>query len=174
MKKLVHKYLPECVYGGVDGLVTTFAIVTASIGIGASSGVILVLGVANVLADAWSMGSSDYLSSHAEAEQGSREPGDKFSEKPPLYTAFATFCAFVVVGFVPLVPFIIALFIPSFEGTAAVASIAATMVTFAIVGYISGTVSGADKIKSALRTLAVGAVAAVIAFGVGYLLKDLA
>ena len=170
MKKLVHKYLPECVYGGVDGLVTTFAIVTASIGIGASSGVILVLGVANVLADAWSMGSSDYLSSHAEAEQGDRE----HDEKPPLYTAFATFIAFVIVGFVPLVPFIVALFVPSFESMAAWTSIGATMITFAIVGYVSGTVSGGDKIKSSLRTLGVGAIAAIIAFGVGYLLKDLA
>ncbi len=170
MKKLIHKYLPECVYGGVDGLVTTFAIVTASIGIGASSGVILVLGVANVLADAWSMGSSDYLSSHAEAEQGDRE----HDEKPPLYTAFATFVSFVVVGFVPLVPFIFALFVPAFESAAVWTSIVATMMTFAVVGYVSGTVSGAGRRKSALRTLLVGAIAAIIAFGVGYLLKDLA
>lgn len=170
MKKLVHKYLPECVYGGVDGLVTTFAIVTASMGIGASSGVILILGVANVLADAWSMGSSDYLSSHAEAEQGNRE----HDEKPPLYTAGATFFAFIVVGFVPLVPFIVALFVPAFAPSAGIVSIVATMVTFLIVGYVSGSVSGASRIKSALRTFGVGAVAAIIAFGVGWLLKDLA
>jgi len=170
MKNLVKKYLPECVYGGVDGLVTTFAIVTASIGIGASSGVILVLGIANVLADAWSMGSSDYLSSHAEAEQGDRE----HNEKPPLHTAAATFFAFVVVGFVPLVPFIFGTVFPAFEVYAIQTSIAATMITFAIVGYVSGTVSGGDKMLSSLRTLAVGAVAALIAFGVGYLLKDFA
>ena len=170
MKKLINKYLPECVYGGVDGLVTTFAIVTASIGIGASAGVILVLGVANVLADAWSMGSSDYLSSYAEAEQGDRE----HEEKPPIKTAFATFIAFVIVGFVPLVPFIVALYRPEFTVYAATTSIIATMTTFAIVGYVSGSVTGAGRIKSAVRTLIVGAVAALIAFGVGYLLKDLA
>lgn len=170
MKKLIHKYLPECVYGGVDGLVTTFAIVTASMGIGASAGVILVLGVANVLADAWSMGSSDYLSSHAEAEQGNGDQDDK----PPLATASATFFAFIAVGFVPLVPFIAALIYPSFEHYAGWTSVAATMVTFIIVGYVSGSVSGAGRIKSAIRTFAVGAVAAVIAFTVGWLLKDLA
>lgn len=170
MKKLIHKYLPECVYGGVDGLVTTFAIVTASMGIGASAGTILVLGIANVIADAWSMGSSDYLSSHAEAEQGERE----HDEKPPFNTASATFVAFIIVGFVPLVPFIIALFVPTFSASAGWVSIVATMVTFLIVGYVSGSVSGAGRVKSAFRTFGVGAVAAVIAFGVGWLLKDLA
>jgi len=74
-----------------------------------------------VLADVWSMGSSDYLSSHAEAEQGDREHDDN----PPLYTAFATFVSFVIVGFVPLVPFITVLFVPSFAAYAAWTSIAA-------------------------------------------------
>ena len=166
----MRKYLPEYVYGGVDGLVTTFAIVTASIGIGASAGVILVLGVANVLADAWSMGSSDYLSSHAEAEQD----GHTDEEKPPLSTAFATFFAFIVVGFVPLLPFILALFHPPFEVWAGWVSVGATMATFLVVGYISGSVSGAPRLISALRAFGVGAVAAIIAFGVGWLLKDLA
>lgn len=170
MKQLVRKYLPECVYGGVDGLVTTFAIVTAAIGIGATSGVILVLGVANVLADAWSMGSSDYLSSHSEAEL----TGEEELDKPPIYTAMATFFSFVVVGFVPLVPFIFALFFPGFELYAAWTSICATMLTFGLVGYVSGSISGASKTQAVVRTVAVGAVAAIIAFGVGWLLKDLA
>jgi VIT1/CCC1 family predicted Fe2+/Mn2+ transporter len=171
MKVLIRKYLPECVYGGVDGLVTTFAIVTASIGIGASAGTILVLGVANVLADAWSMGSSDYLSSHSGVETGERS----HDEKPPFNTAFATFIAFVAVGFVPLVPFIVALFVPTYSAYAAGwTAVIATMTTFAIVGYVSGTVSGASRKKSAARTFMVGAVAAVIAFGVGYLMRDLA
>ncbi|MFW0870928.1 MAG: VIT1/CCC1 transporter family protein [Patescibacteria group bacterium] len=170
MKYIVRKYLPECVYGGVDGLVTTFAIVTASIGIGASAGTILVLGIANVLADAWSMGSSDYLSSHSEADMGE----GNHDVKPPFNTAFATFASFVIIGFVPLVPFIIALFIPSFTLYATWTAVGATMMTFILVGYISGTVSGASRKKSAIRTFIVGAVAAIIAFGVGYVLRDLA
>ncbi len=170
MKNLVKKYLPECVYGGVDGLVTTFAIVTASIGIGASAGVILILGIANVLADAWSMGSSDYLSSHTEAEQGG---GDTNQDKPPWATASATFLAFVVVGLVPLVPFIIAVAHAPFTVYAGWVSVIATMITFIIVGYISGSISGGDRRASALRTFIVGAIAAVIAFGVAWLLKQL-
>lgn len=167
---ILKKYLPEYVYGGVDGLVTTFAIVTAAIGIGASAGVILVMGIANVLADAFSMGSSNYLASHSEANLGDGINTDK----PPLHTATATFGSFVVVGVVPLIPFVIAVFYPNFTEMAAWVSVAATMVTFFLIGYTEGKISGARPIKSALRTLLVGAIAALISFAVGYLLKDLA
>jgi VIT1/CCC1 family predicted Fe2+/Mn2+ transporter len=68
MKKIIHKYLPEFVYGSVDGVVTTVAIITGAVGAGLSSPIIFILGLANVLADGWSMGSSEYLSSISEAQ----------------------------------------------------------------------------------------------------------
>lgn len=58
MKLLFKRYIPEFVYGAVDGTVTTFAVVAASAGAGISSVVILILGVANLIADGFSMGSS--------------------------------------------------------------------------------------------------------------------
>ena len=170
IKQIVRKYLPEYVYGGVDGLVTTFAIVTASVGIGASAGVILALGIASVLADAWSMGSSDYLASYAESTQ-KQDQSD--SNKLPRHTAFATFFAFVVVGSIPLIPFAVALAYAPFAPYAVWVSVGTTMITFIIVGYVSGSVSGGNKLASALRTFAVGAVAAIIAFGVASALREL-
>ncbi len=61
-------YVAEIVYGGVDGIVTTFAIVAASAGAGLSSTVIFILGFANLLADGFSMGVSSYLSKKTEAD----------------------------------------------------------------------------------------------------------
>lgn len=69
MKIVKEEYLSEFVYGGIDGIVTTFAIVAASAAAGLETGVILVLGFANVLADAISMGVSDYLSNRSEHDQ---------------------------------------------------------------------------------------------------------
>jgi len=69
MKLFSEEYLSEFVYGGIDGIVTTFAIVAASAAAGLSSGTILVLGFANVLADGISMGVSDYLSNRSEHDQ---------------------------------------------------------------------------------------------------------
>lgn len=67
--KLVDEYLSEFVYGGIDGIVTTFAVVAASAAAGLDTGVILVLGFANLIADGISMGVSAYLAEKSELEQ---------------------------------------------------------------------------------------------------------
>ena len=64
-----EKHLSEFVYGGIDGIVTTFAVVAASAAAGLESGVILVLGFANLIADGISMGVSAYLSERSENDQ---------------------------------------------------------------------------------------------------------
>lgn len=53
-------YLRDFIYGGIDGAVTTFAIVAGVVGAELSSRVILILGVANLLADGFSMAASNY------------------------------------------------------------------------------------------------------------------
>lgn len=55
-----ESYLADFVYGGIDGAITTFAIVAGVIGASLSSNVILILGLANLLADGFSMAASNY------------------------------------------------------------------------------------------------------------------
>jgi len=64
-----YNWLPDFVYGGIDGSVTTFAVVAAVEGATLPIGVILILGIANLLADGFSMASSKYLSDRTEQEQ---------------------------------------------------------------------------------------------------------
>lgn len=52
--------LPDAVLGGIDGCVTTFAVVSGAFGAGFSPQVALVLGFANLLADGFSMAVSNY------------------------------------------------------------------------------------------------------------------
>lgn len=61
-----EKYLGPFVYGGIDGCVTTFAVVAGSVGAGLTSDVIIILGFANLLADGFSMSIGAYLSSKSE------------------------------------------------------------------------------------------------------------
>ena len=68
-KKWLQDYVAEIVYGGVDGIVTTFAIIAASAGASLSSTVIFVLGFANLIADGFSMGVSAYLAKRAEQDE---------------------------------------------------------------------------------------------------------
>lgn len=53
-------YVRDFVYGGIDGAITTFAIVAGVVGAALSSKVILILGLANLLADGFSMAASNY------------------------------------------------------------------------------------------------------------------
>jgi VIT1/CCC1 family predicted Fe2+/Mn2+ transporter len=68
-----HKYLGEVVYGGLDGIVTTFAVVSGVAGAALGAGVVLILGLANLLADGLSMATGAYLSSKSEREYYDQE-----------------------------------------------------------------------------------------------------
>jgi VIT1/CCC1 family predicted Fe2+/Mn2+ transporter len=61
-----HSYVGDFVLGAVDGTVTTFAIVAGAAGAGLSTGVAIVLGLANVVADAFSMAVSNYLKTRSD------------------------------------------------------------------------------------------------------------
>lgn len=68
LSSLFVKYQPEFIYGGIDGCVTTFAVVAGATGAHFHTNVIVILGLANLLADGLSMSISSYLSSKAEAQ----------------------------------------------------------------------------------------------------------
>ncbi|MBI1191639.1 MAG: hypothetical protein GC205_00500 [Bacteroidetes bacterium] len=61
-------YLGEFVYGGIDGSVTTFAVVAGAAGANLGSDVIIILGFANLLADGFSMSVGSYLSHKSELD----------------------------------------------------------------------------------------------------------
>ncbi|MFO8046912.1 MAG: VIT1/CCC1 transporter family protein [Halomonas sp.] len=60
--------LPDAILGGIDGCVTTFAVVSGAFGAGFSATVALVLGLANLLADGFSMAISNYEAIKAQRE----------------------------------------------------------------------------------------------------------
>lgn len=64
----LDNYLGEFVYGGIDGCVTTFAVVAGSVGAGLDSGIIIVLGFANLFADGFAMSVGAYLSTKSTNE----------------------------------------------------------------------------------------------------------
>ena len=60
---------PDAVLGGIDGCVTTFAVVSGVVGAGFSPTVAVVLGMANLLADGFSMAVSSFESIRTELAQ---------------------------------------------------------------------------------------------------------
>ncbi|KTD21820.1 VIT1/CCC1 transporter family protein [Legionella londiniensis] len=64
-----QNYLRDWIYGGIDGAVTTFAIVSGVVGGHLSALVILILGFANLFADGFSMAVSNYIGTKSEEDQ---------------------------------------------------------------------------------------------------------
>ncbi len=73
-------YIRDFVYGGIDGAVTTFAVVAGVAGGGFSSAVIIVLGLANILADGFSMAVSNYLGTKADNQHLDNERREELAE----------------------------------------------------------------------------------------------
>lgn len=65
-------HLRDGIYGGIDGAVTTFAIVAGVAGAGLSSSIIIALGLANVLADGFSMAAGNYSGTKSDLENLAR------------------------------------------------------------------------------------------------------
>jgi vacuolar iron transporter family protein len=59
------EYISEFVYGGIDGAITTFAVVAGATGASFELSVVVVLGVANLIADGFSMSVGNFFSTKA-------------------------------------------------------------------------------------------------------------
>jgi vacuolar iron transporter family protein len=68
-------YLRDWIYGGIDGTVTTFAIVAGVVGAHLSASILLILGFANLLADGFAMAASNYTGTKSERDDFERVLG---------------------------------------------------------------------------------------------------
>ena len=218
-------YLRDAILGGIDGCVTTFAVVASVAGAGLPGIVALALGVASLIADGFSMGVSNYQGVKSDRDavnraramenrhirqvpDGEREEvrqifarkgfdGDileeiveRISEDEalwvdtmlreehgldlrgisPLKAAMWTFFAFIIVGAIPLLPFLL----PSLGlQVAFMTSIAMTGVTFFGIGFAKGVIVGEKRWRSGLETLLMGGGAALIAYWIGGLFEPM-
>ena len=85
----VHKrggqYLKDVIYGANDGIITTFAILAGVAGAHLGARVVFLLGLANLLADGFSMAASNYLGTKSEQEFFTKERGTEsfeYDERP--------------------------------------------------------------------------------------------
>jgi len=80
MARLIKEYLGEIVYGGIDGAVTTFAVVAGAEGAGLSTDIVLILGFANLFADGFSMSVGAYLGNKSEKARYQKERKREYRE----------------------------------------------------------------------------------------------
>ncbi len=225
--KRFEKYLGEFVYGGIDGCVTTFAVVAGSVGAGLDSAVIIILGFANLLADGFAMSVGAYLSTKSEKDNYQKHKQIEYWEidnlpevereeireiyaakgfkgelleqvvevvtndrevwvndmmreelemieedKSPIWIGTVTYFSFLLIGLIPLLIYVIDYLSPQSYNLFMVASVL-TALGFIIIGWLKTYVNQTSVWKGILETLALGCIAAVVAYFVGDFLEQL-
>ncbi len=220
-----RQYVSDAVLGGIDGCITTFSVVSGSVGAGFPSSVALILGFANLFADGFSMAVSNYESGKTEQDhiesikkseekhideipEGEREEvrqiyknkgfeGEllekvvdtitsdkkvwlevmlaeehglsKITLKPSI-SGGVTFLAFIFVGAVPLLPYVISS-IDMNQQFAISAFLAGAM--FFLIGMLKSFALAKPAFLSGVRTLLTGGTAAGLAYFTAYMLREM-
>lgn len=217
--------IQDIVYGGNDGIVTTFAVVAGTIGASLPHYVVVILGLANLLADGLSMASGSFLSAKSEIDQYERLRKEEFREieeipdiereeireayqkkgftgdalesvvktitadndvwvetmmleehglatpdrSMPVIHALATFFAFQVFGFIPLLPYIFGM---PLDFRFAIASWS-TFAALILLGLTRSWVTKERLFRGPIEVVGIGATGAFVAYGIGVLLRGL-
>jgi VIT1/CCC1 family predicted Fe2+/Mn2+ transporter len=164
----LYLYLGEFVYGGIDGTITTFAVVAGSVGAGLDTNVIVILGFANLLADGFAMSIGAYLSANSERDKNQEHT----SQKSPIFVGFSTYVSFLIMGFIPLLVYVIDLINDVTWNLFVIASVLTGLV-FITIGAMKAYVTNGNYAKGIAQTLILGALAAIVAFYVGDILEQI-
>jgi len=141
-------YLSEVIYGGVDGIITTFAIISGSIGANMGNRVPIVIGASSLVADGFSMGVSSYLAEQARVDK-----------KNPVMVGLSTFISFVTIGILPLIPFIM--------------NVTDAFMMSSVLMVLSLFITGMLKsVNHGIKTLILGSTAAFISYKVGEMFRE--
>lgn len=225
-EKTSGKYLGDFVYGAIDGIVTTFAVVSGVTGAALSSNIILILGFANLIADGMSMATGNFLSIRSDREYYDREkkreeweienqPEEEKADikkiyankgfsgkdldnivnvitsnkevwvdtmmkeeldlssdhKSPWRGALTTYAAFVALGLIPLLAYVLSYFVEFFNDNTFTIAIIATSATLFLVGVLKTYITKLGWLRSGLETMFVGGLAAGVSYLIGYLIS---
>lgn len=154
-------FLRDAVFASTDGLVTTFAVASGSMGAGLSNKIIVILGLANLIADGISMALGIFLGAKSEVEMEKKMHNGHWKQDAPFMQGILTFISFVLSGFIPLIPFV-------FKYDNAVAySVLYVFITLIVIGVLKSLVVKKPVVKAVFEMVVVGGLAASAAYFVG-------
>ena len=162
---MLEKYVRSIVYGGVDGIITIFSLISGVTGAKLNTKIIIILGVSTLLADAVSMGVSDYLSIKANKKKNKDKDLDETK------SSIITFVSFVICGLIPLITFITLLKMN--QKNIFIKSLFATIIALFILGSYQSKITKEDPIILGMTTSLHGLIASLISFSIGRLFDSL-
>lgn len=165
-------YVKDLIYGANDGIVTTFAVVASVAGAGLPSRIILIIGIASLIADGFSMAASDYLGSKSQDVVMRGLSGTRHDLPPrtnPVTSGTFTFFAFVSAGSIPILPYaIIGDGTNLFFYTALL-----TVIALFLVGSLGTIITKRNFAAAGSEMVLIGGAAAFIAYLAGRLISML-
>ncbi|MEL7003242.1 MAG: VIT1/CCC1 transporter family protein [Bacteroidota bacterium] len=222
-----REYITEFVYGGIDGAITTFAVVAGAAGAKAEIYWVLIFGFANLIADGFSMSVGAFFATKADKDNFEKHKAIEYwevenmrekevqevreiyeskgfkgdlldqvvevitsdkdvwvdtmmkeelemtrDEKTPIKTAIATFLSFNLIGIIPLLAYILAVWYVLDSAKLFLISCITTGVALMIVGYLKSVVTEKPWLKGVSETLLLGGLAAFFAYFVGEVLAN--
>ncbi len=157
-----RNYLPSFVYGGSDGAVSYFTLMAGAYGAGLSIRMLIAIGVSNVVADAFSMATADYLSEDSKPNAVKKEE---------MKNAIITFFSFVIIGCFPLFPTLYAYLTLPLDATLPLSmfllSTMLTILAFSYIGYIRGRILGRNIWRTIWQSIVICSVSATVAYILG-------
>jgi len=221
-------FIGEFIYGGIDGSVTTFAVVAGAAGANLESSVVIILGFANLIADGFAMSVGAYLSTKSEQQQYEKHRATEYWEienmretevqeirdiyaakgfegelleevvqkitedkdrwvdvmmkeelemqkesKSPFQMGLVTFISFILMGFIPLIVYVLDYTGSGLAVDLFTTSSILTFITFAGIGFAKSFVTETSRIRSTFETLFLGGSAAILAYYVGVILESM-
>lgn len=227
LSHLFNKHQSEFIYGGIDGCVTTFAVVAGATGAHFHPNIIIILGLANLLADGLSMSIGSYLSSKAEAHDYQKNKRSEYwsvenkpeeeteeirkiyeqkgfkgemldeivrvitsckhtwvdemmkdelkmmeSARSPFSKGMATYISFVAIGLIPLLVYLLDLFLTDIKIPLFLISCLLTFGAFIFIGFWKAHLNHVSRIKGIAETVFLGGIAAIVSFLAGTVLEN--
>lgn len=155
------KLTRSIVYGGVDGIITMFNIMSGITGADLKPKYILVLGLATLIADAISMGTSDFLSTKANNKINKQDDN-------PIKHGATTFISFIFFGMIPLFTFFILYYTTKLNHkTIFINSYISTFISLFILGIYQSKLTEEVWYKKSISVSLYGTVAAICSFYLG-------
>ncbi|MCD7059353.1 VIT1/CCC1 transporter family protein [Pelagibacterium xiamenense] len=157
LRTLLGAHLPEIVYGANDGVITTLAVVAGVSGAQLPNQIIVILGLANLVADGFSMGASALLS-------------ERSKPNPPRFGKAGrkggiTTMGFVLAGCIPLAAYLV----PGLGDNRFWLATILAMITLFLIGAARSFFTTRPFFQAGAEMLLVGSVAALFAYGIGLL-----
>lgn len=181
----LDSYLKSAVLGASDGIVTTFAVVAGVVGAGFATDVIIVLGIANMVADGISMSAGDFLGELSILQMHNngnfftkkglfarRYYFKKNMQKVDFSTSLVSFISFILAGFLPLLPYLAMIF--GFDFLAEhqfLVSVISTLTAMFFVGSLRTIVIKGNWFKNGLEMLLIGSIASSAAYILGVVIE---